>query len=108
MISFFQAIIIGLLQGVTELFPISSLGHSVLIPKLLGWNSIVVSEAKSESDFLAFLVALHVATAIALFIFYRKEWFKLISSGINSIKKRKITTSYERLFWLLVIATIPA
>src|ERR1019366_6779349 len=108
MISFFQAIVIGLLQGVTELFPISSLGHSVIIPKLLGWNSIVTSQTKSESFFLAFLVALHVATATALFIYYRKQWFKLIAGFFSSIKKRKITSSNERLIWLLIIATIPA
>ena len=108
MITYFQAIVMGLLQGFTELFPISSLGHSVLVPYLFGWHNIVNSETKSESFFLAFLVALHVATATALLIFYRKEWVKLIGGFFSSVKKRRISTSHERLVWLLIIATIPA
>jgi len=98
----------GLIQGVTELFPISSLGHSVLVPYLFGWHNIVTSETGSESFFLAFLVALHVATALALLIYYRREWIKLISAFFSSVRHRRITTSYERLIWLLIIATIPA
>ncbi len=108
MISFFQAIILGLLQGVTELFPVSSLGHSVLLPKLLGWNTIATSETASESSYLAFLVGLHCATAIALIIFYRKTWAKIFKSFFSSLKKRRADTSNERLTWLLIIATIPA
>lgn len=108
MLTYFQAVILGLVQGITEPFPISSLGHNVLIPDLLGWHNIVNSEPKSESFFLAFLVALHVATALALFVYYRREWVKLIKALFSSIAKRKITTSYERLIWLLIIATIPA
>jgi undecaprenyl-diphosphatase len=107
-ITYFQAIIIGLIQGVTELFPISSLGHSVLVPYLFGWHNIVRSETGSESFFLAFLVALHVATAIALLIYYRREWVKLISAFFSSLRKRRITTSYERMIWLIIVATIPA
>src|ERR1700690_3470459 len=108
MITFLQAIILGLLQGVTELFPISSLGHSVLLPALLGWNNIVTSESASESSYLAFLVGLHCATAIALLIFYRKTWAKIIKSLFSSIGNREIKTSNQRLAWLLVVATIPA
>jgi len=108
MLTYFQAIVIGLVQGVTELFPISSLGHSVIIPYLFGWHNIIKSQTSSESFFLAFLVALHVATATALIIFYRKEWVKLIKAFFSSIKNRRIHTSYERLIWLLIIATIPA
>ncbi len=107
-ITYFQAIFIGLLQGITELFPISSLGHSVIVPYILGWHNIVNSQTKTESFFLAFLVALHVATATALIIFYRKEWIKLITGFFTSIKKRSITTSHEKLIWLIIIATIPA
>ncbi len=70
MLSFFRAIVIGLFQGVTELFPVSSLGHSVLIPGLIGWDDLVKAQAK-ESFYLAFLVALHVGTAVALLIYYR-------------------------------------
>lgn len=108
MITYFQAIVIGLIQGITELFPISSLGHSVLVPYLFGWHNIVRSETGSESFFLAFLVALHVATAIALLIYYRREWVKLISAFFSSLRKRRITTSYEKMIWLIIFATIPA
>jgi undecaprenyl-diphosphatase len=108
MLTYFQAIVLGLIQGITEPFPISSLGHNVLIPQLLGWHSIVTSEPKSESFFLAFLVALHVATATALFIFYRKVWWQLIKALGTSITKRRVSTPQERLIWLLIIATIPA
>src|SRR5471030_1821178 len=101
MITFFQAIIIGLVQGITELFPISSLGHSVLLPALLGWNNIVHSESASESSYLAFLVGLHCATAIALLIFYRKTWSKIIKGLFRSISDRKVETSEQRLGWLL-------
>jgi undecaprenyl-diphosphatase len=107
-LTYFQAIILGIIQGITEPFPMSSLGHNVLIPQLLGWHNIVTSEPKSESFFLAFLVALHVATAMALFIFYRKTWIKLIRAFFTSVKQRQIKTPYERLIWLLIIATIPA
>ena len=67
-ISYLQAIVIGLLQGVTELFPISSLGHSILVPAWIGgaWTGLVTDQSRSESPYLAFIVALHVATALAL------------------------------------------
>lgn len=108
MLTYFQAIVIGLLQGVTELFPISSLGHSVLLPTLFGWHNLVAAQADSESFFLAFLVGLHVATAIALLIFYRAQWARIIRGFFRSLSKRRITTADERLAWLLVVATIPA
>ncbi len=108
MITFFQAIVLGLLQGVTELFPVSSLGHSVLLPALFGWHNIVNSQSASESFYLAFLVGLHVATALALLIFYRKTWAKIIRSFFRTLKTRKAETSTERLAWLLIVATIPA
>jgi undecaprenyl-diphosphatase len=108
MLSYFQAVVIGLLQGVTELFPISSLGHSVLLPKLFGWDSLVKAQSQSESFYLAFLVALHVGTAIALFIYFRKEWYGIIGGFFRSLANRRIETPDERLAWLLVVATIPA
>src|SRR5437868_6566045 len=107
-LSYFQAVVIGLLQGVTELFPISSLGHSVVIPKLLGWDSLAKAQSQSESFYLAFLVALHVATAIALFIYFRKEWYRIIGGFFRSVANRRIETADERLAWLLIVATIPA
>jgi undecaprenyl-diphosphatase len=108
MLTYLQAIVLGIIQGITEPFPISSLGHNVLIPQLFGWHNIVTSEPKSESFFLAFLVALHVATALALFIFYRKTWYKLIRAFFSSVKDRQVKTPYQKLIWLLIIATIPA
>ena len=108
MLSYFQAIVIGLLQGVTELFPISSLGHSVLLPKLLGWDSLAKAQSQSESFYLAFLVALHVGTAIALFIYFRQDWVRIIRAVLRTLVTRRIETPDERLGWLLVVATIPA
>lgn len=108
MITYFQAIVIGLLQGATELFPISSLGHSVLLPWLAGWDSILGSESKGESFFLPFLVMLHVATATALLIFYRHTWWRIIKGFFSSVGKRKIDSPDARLAWLLLAATVPA
>ena len=105
--SYFQAIIIGLLQGVTELFPISSLGHSVLLPSLFGWTNIVQAQTAKESFFLAFLVGLHCATAIALIIFYRAEWMKLMRALLMTLQTRKIVNPAEKLIWLIILATIP-
>ena len=106
--SYAQAIILGLLQGVSELFPISSLGHSVIVPQLLGWNDVVAAQSASESYFLAFLVGLHVATATALAAFYWRDWVRIIGAMLRSLRSRRIDTPDARLGWLLVVATIPA
>ena len=103
-----QAIILGLIQGVTELFPVSSLGHSVILPQLFGWTSVVAAQSASESFYLAFLVGLHVATALALAFFYRDQWIRIIRGLIRSMGRRQIETADERLGWLLIVATIPA
>ncbi|MCU1426669.1 MAG: Undecaprenyl-diphosphatase 2 [Actinomycetia bacterium] len=105
--SYLQAIVIGLLQGVTELFPVSSLGHSVLIPELLGWTGLVKSQSAAESPYLAFVVGLHVATAIALVIYFRQDWNRIIRGLLRSARTRSIETADERLGWLLVVGTIP-
>ena len=111
-LSYLQAVVIGGLQGVTELFPVSSLGHSVLVPALIGgdWKHLVTesSTATSEnSPYLAFVVALHVATALALLVFYRKDWAAIIRGFGHTLRTRRVTTSTERLAWLIIIATIP-
>jgi len=106
-ISYFQAIVIGLLQGVTELFPISSLGHSVLVPAWLGWDSVVSAQSAKESFYLAFVVALHVATAIALLVFFREDWVRLIRAFFRTLRTRRVESIDERMAWLLIIATIP-
>ncbi len=106
-LTYLQAIVIGIVQGVTELFPISSLGHSVLLPELLGWDKLVTGQSADESFYLAFLVGLHVATAIALLIFFWRDWVRVIKGFFSSIRKRHIDTPAERMAWLLVIGTIP-
>lgn len=104
MISFFQAVVLGALQGVTELFPISSLGHSVILPALLGWNIDQSSDA-----FVVFLVATHFATALVLLGFFWKDWVKVVSGFFRSIVHRKIAgDAYAKLAWLIVVATVPA
>ncbi len=110
--SYFQAVIIGLIQGVTELFPVSSLGHSVLIPSLIGgsWKDLATQSSAAHSEaspYLAFIVALHVATALALLFVFRETWLRVIVGFLQSVRKRRIETSAERLAWLIVIATIP-
>jgi undecaprenyl-diphosphatase len=107
-LTWFQATVVGLLQGVTELFPLSSLGHSVLLPAILGWHNVVSSESASESFYLAFIVGLHVATALALLVYFWRDWVRIIGAGFGSLARRKVETADERLFWLLVVVTIPA
>jgi undecaprenyl-diphosphatase len=108
-LSYLQAIVIGLVQGLTELFPISSLGHTVLIPSWLGgsWAALVSEESRPESPYLAFIVGLHLATALVLIAYYWREWLRLIRGLITSLITRRIQTPDQRLAWLIVIATIP-
>ncbi len=105
MLTYFQAILMGLLQGITELFPISSLGHSVILPSLLGWKI-----NQTDPFFLTFLVATHFATALVLFLFFWKDWKQIILGIITSLKEREISESnyYAKFGWLLVVGTIPA
>jgi len=107
-LTYFQAIVMGLLQGVTELFPISSLGHSVLFPTLFGWHNLIRAQSQPESFYLAFIVGLHVGTSFGLFVFYRRDWVKIVGGLVTSARHRRIDTPDERLGWLLVVATIPA
>jgi undecaprenyl-diphosphatase len=107
-ISYPQAIILGLIQGVTELFPVSSLGHTVILPELFGWRRVVVAESQPESFWLPFVVGLHVGTAVGLLIFYFKTWVDIVRELLRSIVSRRVENSAQRLGWLLVIATIPA
>jgi undecaprenyl-diphosphatase len=97
----------GVLQGVTELFPVSSLGHSVLFPTLLGWTNLVQAQSDPESFFLAFLVGLHLATALALVAFYWRDWLRIAAGFFTSLRYRRIQTADEKLAWLLILATLP-
>lgn len=103
MITLTQAVVLGLLQGLSELFPISSLGHSVILPGLLGWNI-----NQKAPFFLIFLVATHFATALTLFLIFWKDWLRIISGILTSLKERDIKGTYPRLGWLLIVGTIPA
>src|SRR5690349_12161616 len=104
-ISYFQAIVLGLLQGVSELFPISSLGHSVVLPRVFGWDI-----HQNDDYFLSFLVATHCATALVLLFFFLEDWKRIITGLGRSIRDRYIDPddTYAKLGWLLVIGTIPA
>jgi undecaprenyl-diphosphatase len=105
LISYPQAIVLGLLQGVSELFPVSSLGHSVILPKLLGWNI-----HQNDSYFITFLVATHLATAIVLFVFFWRDWVRIFKGLGRSLRDRGIDPADHdaKLGWLLVVGTIPA
>lgn len=107
-LSYLEAVVMGALQGVTELFPISSLGHSVIIPALIGgqWAQDLNVSAP-ESPYLAFIVGLHVATALALLVFFWRDWVRIAGGFFTSIRYRRVQTGPERLAWLLILATIP-
>jgi undecaprenyl-diphosphatase len=107
-ITYFQAIVLGILQGVTELFPISSLGHTVLFPTLFGWNGVVDAQSQSESYWLALVVMLHVGSAIGLLIYYWRDWVQIVRAFFRTLSTRRVQTSTERLAWLIVVASIPA
>lgn len=105
--SYLQAIVIGVLQGVSELFPVSSLGHSVLVPALFGWHNLVSDQSAQESLYLAFVVGLHVATAGALVVFFWRDWAHIIAGFFRTLRTRRIENADERMAWLLIVATIP-
>src|SRR3954469_9069542 len=104
-ISYFQAAVLGLVQGIAEPFPISSLGHGVIMPRLFGWDF-----HQNDKFFLTFLIATHLATAIVLFFFFLKDWMRILSGLGRSLRDREIRDDDPdaRLGWLLVVGTIPA
>jgi undecaprenyl-diphosphatase len=104
-ISYLQAIILGLTQGIAEPFPISSLGHAVVLPRLFGWNI-----HQNDKFFLTFLVATHFATALTLLLFFLRDWIKIVGGILRSLRVRKIGEDdvYARLGWLLIVGTVPA
>jgi undecaprenyl-diphosphatase len=123
-VTYFQAVVIALIQGLTEMFPISSLGHSVLVPAWLGgsWQTMVTQSSQADSGssfYLAYIVALHVATALALLWFFRADWIRIIRGFFRSlpasvrltVRARRLRLSVrdkdERLAWMIIFATIP-
>jgi undecaprenyl-diphosphatase len=105
LITYGQAATIGLIQGVTELFPISSLGHAVIAPKVLGWDL-----TEEDRYYLTFLVATHFATALVLLGVFWSEWKRVLAGLGRSLRQRRIdpADADARIGWLLVLATIPA
>jgi undecaprenyl-diphosphatase len=107
LITTFQALVLGVLQGATELFPVSSLGHTVLFPTLFRWHNIVVWQSQPESPWLAFIVMLHVGSAVGLLIYFWRDWIAIVRAFFVTLAKRRIETPTERLAWLIILATIP-
>ena len=98
----FQALIMGIVQGLTEFLPVSSSGHLVIVPHLLGWTDPFITS-------LAFSVMLHLGTLVALLVYFRADWLVIIPVGVSSLRERSLGTDPNRkLAWLLVVATIPA
>jgi undecaprenyl-diphosphatase len=103
-----EAIVVGFIQGVTELFPVSSLGHNVLIPALIGGSwATNLNVAAPQSPYLAFIVGLHVATAIGIGAYFWRDWLRIIGGFFSSLKDRDIRTTDQKMAWLLIVATIP-
>ncbi len=103
-----EAMVVGLIQGVTELFPVSSLGHNVLIPALVGGSwAQDLSVSAPESPYLAYIVGLHVATALALILYFWRDWVRLVKGFVSSLRERRIATADQRLAWMIILATIP-
>lgn len=107
-LSWVEAAVIGALQGVAELFPVSSLGHSILLPAVIGgdWARDLDVTAK-DSPYLAFVVGLHVATALAMIVHFRRDWVRILTGLVTSVRDRRVATDDQRLAWMLVLATIP-
>ncbi|HEV2242026.1 MAG TPA: undecaprenyl-diphosphate phosphatase, partial [Streptosporangiaceae bacterium] len=107
-LTFLEAAVVGLVQGVSEMFPVSSLGHNVLIPALVGGSwARDLNVAAPESPYLAFIVGLHVATALALLVYFWRDWVRIIGGFFSSIRDRSVATDDQRLAWMIVLATIP-
>ncbi|UXA04633.1 undecaprenyl-diphosphate phosphatase [Mycobacterium sp. SMC-2] len=107
-LTYVEAVVVGAFQGVTELFPVSSLGHAVLVPAVVGGRwARDLSVSAPESPYLAFIVGLHVATAAALLVFFWRDWLRIVAGFVSSLRHRRMQTPDERLAWLIVGATIP-
>ncbi len=107
-LNYLEAGVVGLIQGVTELFPVSSLGHNVLIPALIGGSwAKDLNVSTTESPYLAYIVGLHVATAIGIMAYFWRDWLRIITGFFTSIRDRDAKTTDQKLAWMLIVATIP-
>jgi undecaprenyl-diphosphatase len=107
-LTYAEAIVVGLIQGVTELFPVSSLGHNVLLPAIVGGNWAKDLDVHSpESPYLAYIVGLHVATAIGLTAYFWRDWLRILSGFFSSLRRMEIETTDQKLAWMIIFATIP-
>ena len=104
--TYFQAIIVGFIQGITELFPISSLGHAILIPAWIG-GSFREFISEENNAYLLITIAMHLASSIALFLVFRRRWFNLIGGTFIAIKSRGFQSTQFRVLSYILIATIP-
>src|SRR5579863_1266614 len=102
--TYVQALALAVLQGVSELFPVSSLGHTILVPALLQWHNI----DRASPSFLAFVVVLHLGTALALILYYRQAWYAIVRALVASVVRGRLSDDRdERIGWRLVVGTIP-
>ena len=107
-LTYLEAAVVGLVQGVSEMFPVSSLGHNVLIPAIVGGSwARDLNVSSPESPYLAFVVGLHVATAIALLVYFWRDWVRIIGGFFSSLRDRRVETTDQRLAWMIILATIP-
>jgi undecaprenyl-diphosphatase len=99
---FFEALVMGIVQGLTEFVPVSSSGHLIVVPFLAGWDDAFITS-------LAFSVMLHLGTLVALLVYFRADWLRIIPAGFTALRERSLADDPDRrLAWLLVAATIPA
>src|SRR5215469_11866284 len=117
-LTYLEAAVVGLIQGVTELFPVSSLGHNVLLPALVGGSwAKDLNVAAPESPYLAYIVGLHVATAIALLIYFWQDWVRIIKGFFTSLghivrpepgtRRWQFRSVDQKMAWMIIVATIP-
>src|SRR4026209_368267 len=100
--TFAQAIVMGVVQGLTEFLPVSSSGHLIIVPYLAGWNDPFITS-------LAFSVMLHIGTLVALLVYFRADWLRLVPAGLATIRDRSFEGDPDRrLAWLIAVATVPA
>jgi undecaprenyl-diphosphatase len=107
-LTYAEAIVVGFIQGVTELFPVSSLGHNVLLPAIIGGSwARDLNVAEPESPYLAFIVGLHVATAIGITAYFWRDWVRILGGFFSSLRHMEIETPDQKLAWMIIFATIP-